>query len=73
MADLQEAMRRKKERRAARISRNSDQFTPAPDSENQQVHQIPIQHNIAIQQLQQQPMQTDDDNQLASMSDCVTV
>jgi hypothetical protein len=77
MADLQEAMRRKKERRKMRGSRGSDQFS-SPPCENQQVHQMhpTVQHNIAIQQLQQveqQPMQTDDDNQLGSMSDCVTV
>ena len=80
MADLQEAMRRKKERRKNRNLRGSDQFTslPFPSSSRDQMHQT-VQHNIAIQQLQaaaateQQTMQTDDDNQLGSMSDCVTV
>ena len=79
MADLQEAMRRKKERRKNRNLRGSDQFTslPFPSSSQDQMHPT-VQHNIAIQQLQaaateQQTMQTDDDNQLGSMSDCVTV
>lgn len=73
MADLQEALRKRKERRK---NRHSDQFRNSikEDGDNQQVHSIPtVQHNIAISQLQQQPMQTDDDNQLGTMSDCVTV
>lgn len=72
MADLQEALRKRKERRK---NRHSDQFRNSikEDGDNQQVHNIPtVQHNIAISQLQQ-PMQTDDDNQLGTMSDCVTV
>ena len=76
MAKLQEALRERKNRRKNRLSGGSSSLLKL-ESENTEVHEGlgTMVSNISALQCpgSNTPMQTDDDNQINSISDCLTV
>jgi hypothetical protein len=72
MAKLQEALRERKNRRKNRSSGGNSSLLKV-ESENTEVHNLGhMVSNISTMQCPT-PMQTDDDNQINSISDCLTV